>query len=337
MVATGPPRPVAVNPPRNLSGFDVIGIGEVMVLLQADEGTQLEHANTVRMLVAGAELNACAAVTALGGSAAVLTRLGRDPFAAHIQRRARELGVGMIAQVDATRPTGIFFKDLTVDDERRVHYYRSGSAASAMNESDLDTISALRPRALLASGLTAALGDGAAALLLAAAASAERDAIPLVVDANLRPAIGNLDRSIRTIRALLPSAALLVLGTDEGDAIFDTSDPQTIMTRARSAGCREVTVKAGAGGAYWMDVHGIAHHVPTAATHVTDTVGAGDAFTGAYLWARQNGYARKDATLIGSRIAARIVAVPGDTEGLPTIHERSSIVADLTPGHAGWS
>jgi 2-dehydro-3-deoxygluconokinase len=327
---------VAVSEARWFGDLDVIGIGEVMVLLQTREGNDLEEGENLRMLVAGAELNACAAVAALGGSAAILTRFGQDPFAHRIERRAHELGVGLLYECDPTRPTGVFFKETTSGDERRVYYYRSGSAASAMDRSTLEMLGEAHPRAFLVSGLTAALGDGPAALLLAAAAAARRLDIRFAVDANLRPALGHLDRSVRTLNALLEYSSLLVIGTDEGDALFGTSDPQDIMTSARAAGCREIVVKAGAEGAFWMDDDGSAHHVASFAARVVDPVGAGDAFTGAYLWARQNGYTPRDATLIGSRLAARIVAVRGDTEGLPGPQEMASLLGDLRPQVESW-
>ncbi|MET4781754.1 sugar kinase [Glaciihabitans sp. UYNi722] len=308
---------------------DVVGIGEAMVLMQAPEGDLLAGARSYDVHVAGAELNACAAVASLGGAAIYLTRLGNDPFASQIQTAAGDLHVVIDAEIDLTRPTGVFFKDLTVTDERRVFYYRAGSAASALSESDADRAMDLHPRSVLVSGLTAALGDTPARMLRRVAERVAKTDSWLVVDANLRPTLGNLDVSMRTIHEILPQTRILVLGRDEGELLFGHSDVAGIMRAALDEGAAEVVVKDGAEGSHWMDEGGSPQHLPSIATDVVDTVGAGDAFTGGYLWARLKGIDARRAAVLGSWLAAGVVATPGDSAGLPTADDASRFVTEL--------
>ena len=305
---------------------DVLGIGEVMVLLEPTSGT-LATAEAVRMTVAGAELNACAAVTALGGSSASLTRLGDDPLSDRVVSGVRALGVTVLAERAPGEQAGVFFKQHETGEARSVHYYRSTSAAARMDASLLDLASAVRARTLLVSGLTAALGDGAARLLLAAADAGI--APRLAIDANLRPRLGHLDRSIATVLALLPRTWLLSLGRDEGELLFGTADPGAIAAAALRLGCEEVVVKDAANGSHWLDDSGRTRHEPAVAVEAVDTVGAGDAFTGSYVWGRLNGYDRHDSARLASRVAARVVATRGDTEGLPRRGDRPALLAGL--------
>ena len=310
---------------------DVVGLGEAMVVLHP-ESDDLATANRLLPSVAGAELNACAAVAALGGRATFVTRLGDDPFADRIRRCVRRLGVDLVADVDHERPTGVFFKQPTTTSRRSVYYYRAGSAAASLDESITAVIERLHPRAVLVSGLTAALGDGGPARALeAVAAVTVRSGSHLVLDANLRPALG-VDRSIATLHALLPHARILILGTDEGGALFGTDDPERIIGRANAAGCPEVVVKAGAEGSFHRTADGGLARVPAEEVEVIDTVGAGDAFTGAYLWARLLGASADRSARLATKVAGMVVAALGDTEGLPGPADRERLWGHHPPG-----
>lgn len=313
--------------------FDVVGLGEAMVVLRPLERA-LEDADACSVSVAGAELNACAAVASLGGTAAFFTRVGDDPFGRRVLSRARSLGVHAICEVDPRQPTGVFFADRSMGAERSVYYYRGGSAAAQLDLADGVRAGRVPARVALLSGLTAALGDGGPARAVEAFAKAAHAAgTALVVDANLRPALG-LERSLATLHAMLPLVSVLVLGQDEGLHLFGSDDPALIIAAGLSAGADEVVVKGGEHGAWCLDDSAKLHHTAAVETEVVDTVGAGDAFTGAYAWARARSFGSVGAVMIATRVAARIVAVAGDTEGLPGIDDRAAVLAGIGPSDA---
>ncbi|APU15936.1 MULTISPECIES: sugar kinase [Actinoalloteichus] len=328
---TEPPRLVAAAEARP----DVVGFGEAMVLLQPPAAETLDEAAALEVHSAGAELNACAAITALGRRATLVTRLGDDAFGRRIRRAAGHRGVGLACETDPTRPTGVFVKDVRPDGARRVSYYRAGSAASAMDEGDAERGLLLRPRAVLVSGLTAALGPGPARLVEHIGRHAADHGSALVLDVNLRPALGRLDSTVRLLLAMLSRVDLLVLGTDESEPLFGTSDPAEIVRRARQAGVREVVVKAGEQGCWWTDADGESRPMRSLAARVVDPVGAGDAFTGGYLTARLAGADTRQAAALGSRLAAGVLADVGDTTGLPRRAEGVRLLAAAVADSAG--
>jgi 2-dehydro-3-deoxygluconokinase len=299
--------------------LDVVGIGEALVLLQPPAGRSLQDADQLQVHVAGAELNVCAAVAAVGGRATLRTRLGNDPMGARIRDEARRLGVQLDAEEDPRRPTALFLKDVREDGLRRVHYYRRGSAASVMSAADADRAFALGPRCAVVSGLTIALGPGPTEMVSAVVANAARRNVALVLDVNLRPQLGRSKVVTRTILESLPAVDLLVIGTDEAAVLFGVDVPAAIATAATVAGCREVVIKGGAAGCWWVDESGDVHHEPSRASTVVDPVGAGDAFTGGYLATRLHGGTRREAAVVGSILAAAVVGSAGDTAGLPSI------------------
>lgn len=323
---TWPPQPQPLAGSRP----DVVGFGEALVLLQPPAGRNLAGSGSFDVYAAGAELNLCAAVASLGGSATLVTRLGDDPLAAHITRTADRLGVELSARHDNARPTGVYFKDVRPDGARHVFYYRSTSAASVMGPADAGRGLALGARAVVVSGLTAALGDGPAEMIRHVGRDAASHSSALVVDVNLRPQLGRIDQVNDVLTELLPHTDLLIVGTDESAQLLGTDDPPKVAAAALEAGCTEVVVKAGADGCWWVDDGGRPRHLPTAAATVVDPVGAGDAFAGGYLTGRLAGAGPHAAARLASHLAARVIARTGDTAGLPATAEGRRLLADAT-------
>ncbi|GII32090.1 sugar kinase [Planotetraspora mira] len=307
---------------------DVVGVGEAMVLLQPEPGGDLASADRLGVHVAGAELNVCAAIARLGLSASFASRVGDDPFGDRVIAAVRTLGVGTgLMKRDGGFPTGVFFKDMRPDGRRRVHYYRSGSAASVMDETDAKGIIESRPRALVVSGVTVALGEGPEQLVRTLGTTAAEAGALLVVDPNLRPTLGRQDQVIVAVRDLLEVTDLLVLGQDEAGPLFGETAPEAVFASVPQR--TEVVLKAGPEGVWCRDGDARPVHVPSTARHVRDPVGAGDALLGGYLAARLSGASAERAARIGSLLAGRVVETLGDLEGLPAPDEAAGLMAGL--------
>ncbi|MDJ1642727.1 sugar kinase, partial [Streptomyces pakalii] len=220
-----------------------------------------------------------------------------------------------LIHVDPVRPTGLFLRETPDSGERRVAYYRAGSAASALDEDRAQLLAPPRaPRALVVSGLTASLGEGPRRLMHRLVTQAAAAGTSVVLDANLRPALGT-EEALRTMTPLLPYVDLLILGDDESGPLLGATEPTDVLATARDAGAAETVLKGGERGC-WLWDDGV-RHIPAHPTHAVDTVGAGDAFLGGYLAARLSGAPATAAAHLGARIAAGVVARTGDTEGLP--------------------
>ncbi|MEV4518572.1 sugar kinase, partial [Dactylosporangium sp. NPDC049525] len=263
----------------------IVGFGEAMALFQPADGAPLETCRSATVHVAGAELNLLAAAARAGAPTEFCSRVGADPFGRRVRAAATALGVGTgLVAVDDTRPTGLFVKDVRPDGARRVHYYRAGSAASAMDSTDAGRALAAGPSVVAVSGLTAALGPGPRRAVTRLAREAHARGIAVALDPNLRP---GLPPVTDLLIELLPVTTFLLLGLDEAIPLLGTDDPAEVFTRAAAAGVTEVVLKAGADGC-WHAGSGSdgPHRLPSAAATVVDPVGAGDAFAGAYLAAR---------------------------------------------------
>jgi 2-dehydro-3-deoxygluconokinase len=284
-----------------MADLELAGFGEAMVLF---ESTALDRTDSVSVSVAGAELNLCAAAAHCGISTAFATRVGDDPLGTRVLNEIANLGVSSSLVVRSpSAQTGLFLKEIQPDGQRRVFYYRAGSAASTMDTSDADRLLRQRPQIVAVSGITAALGPEPRAAVEHLARHAT-----LAFDPNFRPALG-LEAQIAFARGILPHVDHLILGTDEASLLFGSASPF-------DAFAGDVILKAGKDGCYYRDSDGGINHQPSLVDSVVDPVGAGDAFAGGYLAARLRHAAPSRAAHIASELAAAVVGSRGDTAGL---------------------
>src|SRR5919199_1740089 len=166
---------------------EVIGLGETMVLLRAEQSGPLREVSTFRRHVAGAESNVAVGVCRLGLSAGFISRVGDDEFGAAVRFRLRGEGVDVSRLiVDPDAPTGLVFRERREFGPVDVVYYRRGSAASRLRPQDLDPDYIRGARYLVLSGITPALSRSCRETAFAAAQIAREAGVGVVVDPNVR-------------------------------------------------------------------------------------------------------------------------------------------------------
>ena len=165
-----------------------------------------------------------------------------------------------------------------------MHYYRSGSAAAAMDAGFLDR-PAVRNRLVGAelvhtTGITAAISTTAAALLDRLAALRDTLGFTLSVDLNWRPALWR-DTDPAPLWRLLRAADVVLIGADEAMLFAGTSDPARLreLLGPRST----IVLKSDAHVALALEPDGRRTEVPALTVDVVEPVGAGDAFAAGYL------------------------------------------------------
>lgn len=307
----------------------VVCLGEAMVVLQPEEGTALTDATTLHRSVGGAEANVAGALAALGISSAWVSRLGADPFGDVVADDLRGRGVRVLAQRDDARPTGLYVKEPTPGGGSRMHYYRSGSAAAAM---DADLLDRPEVRAALAdaeivhtSGITAGILDEGSRLLPRLLRLRDELGFRLSVDLNWRPAVWARRADTAALVELLRAADVLLLGADEAQAALGAGTPDTL--RAVVGDRPRLVLKSDSHVAGEHDPDGAATEVPALQVDVVEPVGAGDGFAAGYLAGLVEGRDAVGRLRQGHLVAASVLAVPGDHGAPPPALVRSRLVA----------
>ena len=256
----------------------VVCVGETMAALVPDPQGALATADTLRVAVAGAESNTAMYLADHGVPVRWVSAVGADPLGERIRAEVGACGVDVGAvRTDPSRPTGLLLKD-PGRASTRVHYYRAGSAASALGP-DLLAGPAVQDAGLLhLTGITPALSASCRDLV----EQALRGPVPVSFDVNHRPALWGPGEAPEVLRALADRADLVLVGLDEAQALWGGAIAAAADVRALLPGPRLLVVKDGARAATAFD-GASAYTVPALATHVVEPVGAGDAFAAGFL------------------------------------------------------
>jgi 2-dehydro-3-deoxygluconokinase len=300
--------------------LDVLGLGEPMALFEACDDGPLDLSSGFRLRLAGAEVNLLIGVSRLGHAAGLVSAVGDDPFGVFLVRTLEEQGVDVAeVQVDPARQTGVFFKEVTGQEQRRVFYYRQASAASAVAAGCLDVLERRRPRVLVVSGLTLGLGGpgGLGETASHALRRAKELGITTVFDANLRPRLWEGEQAARQFAGLRGCLDLVLAGRDELAVLVPDLDPLEAARSLHAQGCLGVVVKDGANGSVVVDQDGVSQVPALPVEDPVDPVGAGDAYAAGVVAGHLRGWSLTEAARLGSVLGAAVVGQRGDWEGVP--------------------
>jgi fructokinase len=223
------------------------------------------------VVLGGAPFNVAWHLQGMGLSPLFISRVGDDPLGHRVRDIMEHRGMNTAGlQLDSAHPTG------------RVNISLSGGSHSfdilpdqAYDYIVDDALPPLPDRALFYHGSLAARNPVSAATL---SLLCERFGDNRLVDVNLRTPWWQRE----SVLHMLEGARLVKLNDEELVELAPAaSDDAASMRRLiDNAGLQELVVTRGAGGAELMTGSGEVYRVvPESATHVVDTVGAGDALT----------------------------------------------------------
>jgi 2-dehydro-3-deoxygluconokinase len=289
--------------------WDLIALGETMAAFTPSPGQSWQSASEALVDHAGAESNTCVGLARLGLRVAWVSRLGLDGPGDRIldALRAERVDTQFVLR-DGTRPTGIMLKDSGV-----VRYYRSQSAASAINPQDLADVPVGSARAVLVTGVTALIGPEpqAAGLALLARASGIR-----IVDPNLRAGLWGSARRVELVRPFIEHCDLVLGGAAEFNEIFNANgNDEALARRATECGPREVVVRGADSVGAMRDGQWWTQQITR--SDAVDPIGAGDAFNAGYIAVRLRGGSVDAALAAGVRCGDAVTTAPSDTSAFP--------------------
>lgn len=286
------------------SAFDVVCFGESMVLF-VPQGGSLESAASYAVGEAGAESNVAIGLAQLGDSVAWASRVGADAFGRRLRAAVAAQGVEVgLVDEDPDRRTGLIFKEPS-GANRAVTYYRAGSAASAMNETDGIRAVAAARRVIHLSGITPALSTTCDRAVEAAFEQARAADVLVSFDVNYRKALWpDAATAADRLADLARRADVTFVGLDEAEVVWGCASADDV--RAVLAGAvlvvkdapRRVTVFSAEGR---VDVD-----LPP--VDVVESVGAGDAFAAGYLHGVLRNWAAVACVRAGHVLAASVLA-----------------------------
>jgi 2-dehydro-3-deoxygluconokinase len=287
--------------------MSVLTVGETMALLDpADDGPPGLGAE-FRLRIAGAESNVAIGLARLGVAVTWVSRLGRDPFGDVVLETIGAEGVDTRLVARGDERTGLFAK-ARVQGQTQVTYWRAGSAASRLGPGDVPDETLDSVRLVHLTGITMAISETGAALVVDLARRAKERGLLVTFDPNFRPALPDSpEAAAARQRAVLPYVDWYLCGEDEHRLLWG-DEPVPVPC----------VVRVGARGAL---VEG--RTVPPArlVTNVVDEIGAGDAFATGFIYGLLEGWAPRACAQAGNLLAAFTLLGTGDWELLPRLED----------------
>lgn len=280
----------------------VIVVGEPLAELR------LRTDGALDVSYSGDALNVAVQLARNGVSVDLATAVGEDSFSRGLLERLEREAIG--ADLIRSRPTGALGVYLVELDgtERRFTYWRANSPARELVDllgPESLALAVGTVDAVFVSGITmAVLDDPQRDALLEVLCTTES---LVVFDPNVRQALWDSpDTTRRWTRAVFAAADVVLASSEDLDALGEP--PEELASSVP-----ELVVTDGEAPTRWWDGDGSSGRVevPTMATTVVDTTGAGDAFDAAYLAHRLRGFGLPESVVAAHAVAAEAVAHRG--------------------------
>jgi fructokinase len=235
----------------------------------------------------GGNFNAARTIARLGRPVRFLGRLSTDPYGQRLERSLAEDGVDTSTVVHTRDPTTLALAELDSEGGASYGFYANGTAAPGLTpEAALAALPA-DTGVLYTGGLGLALEPMALALEALIQVLSERALV--VVDPNFRPGAAQNELRYRTrLTEAFDHADVIKLSEHDLALLSPGQDPRAAARTFCAAGPAAVLLTCGAAGAVVFTATGETD-VPAPQVEIADTIGAGDAFGGAFVawWTAQ--------------------------------------------------
>ena len=291
--------------------FIVIGEALMDLLPAAEDGAYLARPG-------GGPLNIAVGLARLGQPTALGARMSADLFSTILRRHLDSSGVDKRHVLTAPEPTTIALLEL-VDGQARYQFSTDGPDF-LWTQAELAFLPG-GARGVHFGSLTSWMAPGDAAVLAAVTGIRAAGGVLVSYDPNIRPALQpDRDAARAQVEAAVSQAHVVKASADDLQWLYGPLDPGVVARRWLNLGAGLVVVTAGGDGATAWTGPGLTVGRPAYPATVTDTVGAGDAFSSGLL----DALARRDL-LDPARVTAGLGA-----DILAALLDEASLVAGLT-------
>lgn len=290
---------------------DLVTIGRTGVdIYPLDHGVGLEDVRTFEKFLGGSATNVAVAAARLGRHAALITRVGNDPFGRYVRREAARLGVDPVhiapLAVPDGPPTPVTFCELHPPNDFPLYFYRYPTAPDLMIEPDELPLDDIRAAGVYWSTVTGLSAEPSRAAHFAAWQARGRRA-HTVLDLDYRPMFwSGPEEARKQVGLALDHVTVAVGNGEECEVAVGESDPQRAADALLDRGLELAVVKQGPKGVL-AATREERVEVPPFAVEVVNGLGAGDAFGGALVHGLLSGWPLR-RTLAFANVSGAIVA-----------------------------
>lgn len=302
--------------------LEIVTMGRVGVDLYPEQiSTPLAEVSSFRKGLGGSATNVAVAAARLSRRAAVVTRVGDDPFGTFVLSALEGFGVdARFVTTDPSLPTPVVFCEMFPPDHFPIFFYRYPKAPDmnvSVDDLDFDEIEAVPLFWTTGVGLS---DEPSRTATLTAAERRPRDLIT-VHDIDYRPVLWRTPDDARAeARRALRAATVAIGNSEEVEMATGRSDPYEGAAVLIDLGVDLAVVKLGSEGVLGRTRDDVVT-VPPVKVDVLCGLGAGDAFGGALCHGLLSGWdperTLRFANAAGAIVASRLLCA----DAMPTAAE----------------
>ena len=292
--------------------LELLTVGRISVDLYASEvGVGWNEVAAFTKAVGGSATNVSVAAARLGHRAAVLTKVGADPFGGYLRKRLGEFGVDTrYVGTSQDLRTPLAFAVLDPPEDPQLLFYREPMAPDLTIQAGDVEDDVLRSVGVLWVTGTAMSAEPSATTTTRMLEVRGRRR-HTVVDLDYRPTLWESEDAARKgIGSLVPHATVAVGNRAECEIAVGSSEPDEAADRLLEAGVEWAVVKMGGDGVLVATEH-TRSVVPPHPVKVVCGLGAGDAFGGALVHGLLYGWdpvaTVRFANAAGALVASRLL------------------------------
>lgn len=277
--------------------YDLVTFGETMIRLSPPGHRRLEQATMFDVNVGGSELNTAVAAQRLGIKTAYVTRLTDNPLGRMVENKAREHGVDTshVLWTDEDR-IGTYFVEFGASPRANsVLYDRRDSAISRIHPGEVDWNDVFQgAKVFHTSGITPALSPNAAEVTREAVETAKKVGLKVSIDLNYRARLWSRERAREVMTELMSYTDILITTEEDTERVFGirgSSYEEVAAELATRFQLEAVAITLRETPSVWRNkwtaiayADGKIYRGPTFDIEIVDRVGAGDSFSGGFLF-----------------------------------------------------
>ncbi len=264
----------------------ILAIGEALIDFAPQEtGCEIKDVKGFMPMVGGAPANVCGAVSKLGGTSAMITQLGDDPFGDKIVDYLKDYQVDTSYIQRTTKAnTALAFVSLKEDGGREFSFYRKPSADMLMKPEDISKDWFEDAYALHFCSVDLIDSPMKQAHLKALEYASDSKCL-ISFDPNIRlPLWEDPDICKQTVKDFIPYANILKISDEELEFITGYTDIEDAKAQLFKGHLKLLIYTKGSDGADVYTASGTHAFAPSKKVDAVDTTGAGDGFIGSFLF-----------------------------------------------------
>jgi fructokinase len=280
----------------------IVVAGEALVDLVPEDG-----GGALRPLLGGGPFNAARAAARAGARVSFLGRVSADALGRRVRAALVGDGVGVDCVVETEAPTTLALAEVGGDGGAAYRFYVDGTSAPGLTGADVARALAGVDMEVLCVGTLGLVFEPSASALVELVGSVGEDVL-VVVDPNCRPAAVPDETAYRArLTRVFERADVVKASADDLAWLRPAETPEAALRALLRPGAVGL-VTLGADGALVLPPAGETFAVAAPRVDVIDTIGAGDAFLGAWLaeWQRLDGPALDDLAALRTATAAAV-------------------------------